>query len=410
MHPPAINPISAIPTESKARKIANLLTELDDVLGDDGRDEMVNIIGETAVSEALNLRSSIRIHMDKARRETSRLGGPSPAAPVAPSPREIGPLTSISTAPKVSHPALGPWKSSMISDTLPALPPVLDPTLEAGAFIHQGYGSGRITDLSYERLEWIGDAYIYLISTLLISQTFPSLLPGKCSQMRERLVKNVTLSDYARRYGFDKRAKLPDTLSADSLYPARDQDKTKIMGDIFEAYVAAVILSDPAGGLVRAISWLKALWGMTVRKEIIQEEKYGLKIDNPLWRLRGSIGLDDPSASVEAPPPNPKERLHKMLGAKGVKLEYKDAAPERKDKETKLPLFTVGVYLTGWGEQNRLLGTGTAHGKKDAGMKAAAMAIQNKKTMLMYTEKKRVFDAQLELERQALEKQEQADA
>jgi ribonuclease-3 len=66
--------------------------------------------------------------------------------------------------------------------------------------------------------------------------------------------------------------------------------------------------------------------------------------------------------------------------------------------------------LTGWGEQNRLLGTGTAHGKKDAGMKAAAMAIQNKKTMLMYTEKKRVFDAQLELERQALEKQEQADS
>jgi ribonuclease-3 len=89
------------------------------------------------------------------------------------------------------------------------------------------------------------------------------------------------------------------------------------MGDIFEAYVAAVILSDPAGGLARAISWLKALWGMTLRKEIIQEEKCGLKIDNPLWRLRGSIGLDDPSASVEAPPLNPKERLHKMLGAKG---------------------------------------------------------------------------------------------
>ena len=92
-------------------------------------------------------------------------------------------------------------------------------------------------------IEWIGDAYIELISTLLISQTFPSLLPGKFSQIREGLVKNVTLADFSRKYGFDKRLQIPQ-----ANFDVKESDKVKILGDVFEAYVAAVILSDPAEG------------------------------------------------------------------------------------------------------------------------------------------------------------------
>jgi ribonuclease-3 len=62
----------------------------------------------------------------------------------------------------------------------------------------------------------------------------------------------------------------------------------------------------------------------------------------------------------------------------------------RKDSETKLPLFTVGVYLTG-------------HGKKEAGMKAAQVALDNSKAMKTYAEKKRLFVAQQEQLKEALE-------
>lgn len=174
------------------------------------------------------------------------------------------------------------------------------------------------------------------------------------------------------------------------------------MGDIFEAYIAAVVLSDPANGVSRVSEWLKNLLGITLAKDIIYEERKGLKIDSPLWRLRGKVESVE-LVSSQPPPPNPKDQLRLLIGAKGVKLAYKDAAPERKDPTNKLALFTVGVYLDGWGEKDKLLGTGKANGKKDAGFKAAEMALANTKLMKVYTEKKKIFDAQMELERQVLE-------
>jgi len=256
--------------------------------------------------------------------------------------------------------------------------------------------------LSYERLEWVGDSYLYLTATLLIAQTFPALLPGKCSQLRERLIKNITLADYARQYSFEKFAKIPKEIIGNSKHAAKDQDFTKIMGDIFEAYVAAVILSDAENGVPRATEWLKQLWSMTLKKEIVNEEKSRMKYDSPMWRLRGDISKVE---AAEAAPVQlgPKEQLQKLLGSKGVKLTYKDAAPEKKDKNNKLPLFTVGVYLDGYGFTDKQLGYGTANGKKEAGNRAAAMALASKTLMKQLTEKKKIHDAGLEQERQALE-------
>ena len=140
----------------------------------------------------------------------------------------------------ISALAVTPWKASEIPNSFPSLPQILDPTLETAAFTHQGMTAGRLGDLSYERLEWVGDTYLELTCTLLIAQTFPALLPGKCSQLRERCVKNVTLASYARHYGLDKRAQIPVEI-LNSHHPSKESDMTKIMGDIFEAYVAAVV-------------------------------------------------------------------------------------------------------------------------------------------------------------------------
>ena len=51
-----------------------------------------------------------------------------------------------------------------------------------------------------------------------------------------------------------------------------------------------------------------------------------------------------------------------------------------------------------------MLGSGKANGKKDAGMKAAEMALANKKMMKGFLEKKKMFDEQMEMEKAALEK------
>lgn len=373
----------------------NLMIAVTDVLDKDDLDEVSKLVDRDTLNRCDELRTLLvaQFHRDSSLFERApEIQPPSSDASNIPS--------SLSTL------SVTPWKSSDIPDQLPPLPEILDATLDVAAFTHQGM-AGRVNDLSYERLEWVGDSYLYLTATLLISQTFPSLLPGKCSQLRERLIKNITLADYARQYSFQKFAKIPSEMLGNSKHATKDKDMTKIMGDIFEAYIAAVILSDPHNGVARATDWLKKLWSMTLKKEIINQEKSGMKYDSPMWRLRGNAGwvrIAEKTADPEPVQLGPKEQLQKLLGSKGIRLMYRDAAPEKKDKTNKLPLFTVGVYLDGYGEKDKQLGYGTANGKKDAGIKAASMALANKNLMKQLTDKKKVRDAQMEQERLALEK------
>jgi ribonuclease-3 len=62
---------------------------------------------------------------------------------------------------------------------------------------------------TYDRLEILGDAYIELISTKLIWNHYQRIPSGRISQLRELLVKNETLADYATKYGLDRRASVP---------------------------------------------------------------------------------------------------------------------------------------------------------------------------------------------------------
>ncbi|KAH9217282.1 ribonuclease III domain-containing protein [Leptodontidium sp. 2 PMI_412] len=387
--------VSSSVTPAQSRKIANLIKALDEALEEDGMDQTLDFIGDEALNRCLDLRTSLRSARAKLDDGATRSSFPS---------REQKSHDFFNVPKTFSPYSLEPWKSSTIPTTLPPLPKVFNLTLEKSAFTHIGCGSGRPTDLSYERLEWIGDAYIELISTLLISQTFPFLLPGKQSQIRERLVKNITLAEFSRQYGFDKRLVLPDP----KIFSVKPPDMTKILGDVFEAYVAAVILSDPPNGVARVSQWLKDIWGMILAKDIIHEERTGFNLESPIWNLRGTQPVEEDVSKVEKQPLNAKERLQHLIGSKGVRLSYNEAAPVNKDPSNKLPLFTMGVYLDGYGEKAKMLGTGQGNGKRDAGYKAAETAMANKKLMKVYVDKKKLVDAQLQLEQEALDDQQNA--
>jgi ribonuclease-3 len=386
--------------DKKTTKVFTLIAALNDVLEDSGLDEMVQDIGEEMLNQCLDLRAALR-------KSTS---GNEDALATPPSSSQLQPDSQdAKNIPKLmSGLSLTPWKSSEIPTVLPPLPEVLDETLKKAAFIHAGTNPGKITELNYERLEWIGDVYIELAATLLISQTFPFHTVGKCAQIRESLVKNVTLADYARKYGFDKRASVPEAFTPSALVPAKEHLRVKVLGDIFEAYVAAVVLSDSTYGLSRAVQWLKDLWGMDLLKEIIREEKSpATKLLSPIWDLgRKQEVLDQQDLSLVQV--NPKTQLQQAVGCHGVKITYRDSGPERKDKNNRLPIFTVGVYIDGWGEKDKQLGIGSAHGKKEAGSKAAEIALNNKKMMKVYMDKKKVYEAQKRMEAEALAKLESA--
>ncbi|KAL1884360.1 hypothetical protein VTK73DRAFT_54 [Phialemonium thermophilum] len=288
--------------------------------------------------------------------------------------------------------AFSSWK---VSDSLvptPALPPILDPDVESTAFRHSG-AAKKPGQENYERLEWIGDACLFLIASGFIYQTFKSYPPGKCTQLRELLVCNSTLATYSRRYGLDKRANLPAEFAEETRPGASkvsDKERNKVLGDLFEAYIGAVVTTDPEQGFSRVSAWLKGLWAETMWQKVRDEEK-GKAAASWLAQMSHAMGVG--VSKLRAPELSAKVELAKLLQVPGVKLRYEDIpGRDKRDRDNdKRSLFTVGVFLDGWGESNKQLGWGTALSKKDAGEKAARMALENPKLMKLYATKKKEY-------------------
>ncbi|KAK4149081.1 ribonuclease III domain-containing protein [Chaetomidium leptoderma] len=299
-----------------------------------------------------------------------------PATPptTEPAPKRPKSDTVVGPSPQIpSWTIFTKWTSSTISKTYPPLPPVLNPALETAALTHSGMRK-NLSDPSYEQLEWIGDVYLELMASELISQTFPTLDPGRSSHYREMLVRNSTLGQFSVHYGLDKRANFPAEFGLGGRpngTKASEKQRTKALGDIFEAYVGAIVRSDPENGMRRAAEWLKALWGPVLERQVREEESGTRVKDRDL---------------------NPKTQLEQMIGGSGVKIEYRDLpSGGKKDRDTNQELFFVGCFLNGWGETGLQLGYGNALGKKEAGQKAAVKAMENKKLIKKFADKKKAL-------------------
>jgi ribonuclease-3 len=219
------------------------------------------------------------------------------------------------------------------------LPSIKDQKLRTAVFTHPALNNNNNT--TYDRLEILGDAYIELIATKIVWERFPSLPSGRISQIREILVKNETLSGFAEIFGFDREVAVPSNYNN----PSKRWTKTK--GDVFEAYVAAVILSDPDHGYQIAENWLASLW-MPILKNL-GPQKGGLRS---------------------------KVALAKKIMGKNIKLEYLEDRPSVQLKGGTQNFF-IGLYLTGWGWEKRHLSSGQGLSKAAAGDEAAENALLN---------------------------------
>ena len=256
---------------------------------------------------------------------------------------------------------------------LPNLPDVKAGPLQSAPFKHKSLTnydrSSTTTDVTYERLEFLGDAYIELIASRLIFERYPSLTAGRQSQLRELLVKNETLAECSRAYGFENRIEigakeqmLEDVLTKKGM--AGNKGFNKVMGDVFEAYIAAVILSDVEHGFAVAEKWLTALWA-------------------PKLVENAPSAADAPTTSSSADPlttynPTAKADLQqRIIGPPTAKLEYERYADsiELKGAQLGQNQHFIAVYLTGYGYEKKLLGMGDGRNKVEAGNWAAQRAM-----------------------------------
>ena len=235
-------------------------------------------------------------------------------------------------------------------NTLPELPEIRDISLADVPFIHAGVLDVKASldfNASYDRLEFLGDAYLGLIASRIIFSRYPHYSAGKMSRQRELLIMNETLAEFSLAYGFEKRARLPKQYQmAGNREPSKSW--TKVMGDIFEAYVAAIIISDSENGFSIAERWLTELWAPMLSDE------------------------DDAEVNLIA-----KVQLATKIAGKGVRIAYLDEAQPGVFKKDGRLLYQVGAYVTGWGWQNTHLGSGKGWNKIEAGNRAATEAMSN---------------------------------
>lgn len=269
---------------------------------------------------------------------------------------------------------------------LPDAPEITDPKLKGAPFQHRSATiSNRSTETvehtSYERLELLGDAYLELFASRLIFTRLAHLTAGRMSQIRELLVKNETLAEYAQAYGFEKRVSTADMQHMQKELKQNviksNKGFNKILGDVFEAYVAAVVLSDLENGFSTAEKWLTALWAPKLQYALEHDSAF---VPNSLLHAQD----EDPKKRYD---PNAKNALQMRVRTKnnGVKLEYEEYAKMQELKGDLLGQnrWFIGVYLTGEGYQKKLLGKGEGRNKVEAGNWAAIDAMYGESNELV---------------------------
>ncbi|KAL8945787.1 MAG: hypothetical protein Q9222_007719 [Ikaeria aurantiellina] len=267
-------------------------------------------------------------------------------------------------------------KYQQYQSDLPDLPIIQNPKIAEAPFNHSGTVSASnynqdSTPINYERLEFLGDAYIEVIASRIILQRFSNFSAGKLSQTRELLVRNERLAIFSRQYGFDTRARLPPEIQRKK--GADDKKWIKVLGDIFEAYVAAVIISDPANGFAIAEKWLSELWEPLLLKEVNPQE-----------------------ADIDA-----KQALATRIMTNGTKIEYHDDGPPEKSKTKGQEVYHIRVCFTGLDSKKYFLGTGKGPSKKAAGQEAARKALQNPQ-LAKLVEAKKLHDAEAKAQKQSI--------
>ncbi|KAH7087719.1 ribonuclease III domain-containing protein [Paraphoma chrysanthemicola] len=236
---------------------------------------------------------------------------------------------------------------------LPPLPTITETHLHEAVFTHR---SAHIKptnvhqtidlNLDYERLELLGDAYIELMATRALYSRFPHVEVPQLSSWRERLVENATLSQFSEAYGF------PDRLKHKLPWEKDSKAWTKVVADVFEAYVAGIVLSDPDNGFNIAEQWLDELWATKL-------------LDFKETIIENTRARDD---------------LQKLCFVNHVEIKYKEE--RAMVYEHGVQNYFIGVYLTGWGYEQEWLGSGEGRNKVQASIAAATDALKRNNSAL----------------------------
>ncbi|MFH0834347.1 MAG: ribonuclease III [Patescibacteria group bacterium] len=201
------------------------------------------------------------------------------------------------------------------------------------AFVHRSFvNEHRDVPESNERLEFLGDAVLELITTEFLFAQFPEKPEGELTALRSALVKGETLAEISRELEFGKHLKL-------SKGEARSggAEKPYLLANVFEAVLGAVYLD---GGFEKA-------------EDIVHK-----------FLLPKLPGIIEQNLQVDA-----KSEFQELAQARlSITPEYKVLSESGPDHAK---IFEMGAFVG-----KDLFGRGKGGSKQDAEQAAAAEALK----------------------------------
>lgn len=198
------------------------------------------------------------------------------------------------------------------------------------ALSHTSYANEHKNTQSNERIEYLGDAVLELISSEYVYKTYPNLPEGEMTKIRAYAVCEDSLAKVANKYDFSEYL-----LVGKCEAMVNGRYRNSILADAVEAVIGAIFLD---AGIEKAKEFI-------LPNIIPQIEDY-IKNGNKDY----------------------KTQLQEKLQVHGdVKIEYKLVDEKGPDHEK---IFVVEVYCN-----DKLLGKGEGRSKKEAEMHAAQTAL-----------------------------------
>lgn len=105
------------------------------------------------------------------------------------------------------------------------------------AFTHASYSAKYGLDYDYERLEFLGDSVLNMLTSEFLQNMHPNYGEGKLTKLRANYVCQNALIVYSHEFGLDKCIKL--NLEDNAL---TDNEVISITADIFESFLGAIYL------------------------------------------------------------------------------------------------------------------------------------------------------------------------
>lgn len=189
--------------------------------------------------------------------------------------------------------------------------------------------------LCNERLEFLGDSVLSIVTSDYLYRQFPQIPEGDLTCMRRDLVRAEACADYARKLGLGEFL-----LLGKGEKNSGGAEKLNVIADAFEAMLAAMYLD--AGGMKGILVVAEFL--IPFLSEAVQS-----------LRLVGGSHSDY------------KSRLQEFVQKDQGKLEYRLVGESGPDHDK---TFEIEVYL----DSNRI-GSGKGHSKKNAEQAAARDAL-----------------------------------